>query len=276
MEDLDRYLFDLRGYAVIPDALTPETVAQLNAEIDQMDCWNELEAMDIEWNETPWWQEREHERLHWIFPRDRNHVQLGPAFRWGSSWSDIMRSHEVVDTCSTTLGPDFYVDHASLVLARAGGRGFDLHGGQVPYLRHQYYAYREGGFDVGMMAIVVSLTPQTKQSGGLAIAPGSHKSSLAPPRKVRDNEVGDAPWIDKLDLAPGTAVVFPEATAHAVLPWAADWERRALLLKLYPAHLRSVGAPLRSTDEPFWATACKDDMPWHPMRVGSGQPVVES
>jgi len=35
MDELERYLFDLQGYLVVNDVLTPEEVARLNAAIDR-------------------------------------------------------------------------------------------------------------------------------------------------------------------------------------------------------------------------------------------------
>ena len=109
---------------------------------------------------------------------------------------------------------------------------------------------------MGMLAKVIPLTAQTPDAGCLSVVTGSHKSNLRYPQKITDIEIGATPWIETLDISPGTAVLFPEATAHAVAPWVAEWERRAILLKVYPAHLRAFGAPLRPSSEPFWAPAC--------------------
>lgn len=269
MDETERYLFDLRGYHAVPGALAPSLVADLNRQIDELSVWEQVAGFDLEYRDPPWWQITDHPQLKWVFPRDRDHLQIGPVLSWGQSWSDATTAPALVNACMNILGPEYYLDHASLVVARDGGRGFDLHGGQVPYLRHQYYAFRDGTFDVGMVAVVIPLTEQTLESGGLAVVPGSHKAGLRFPGRVSDAEAVSLPWVEKLAITPGTAIVFPEATTHAVLPWIANWDRRAILLKLYPAHLRAFAAPLRDPSVPFWAEACKDDMPWHPMRVGS-------
>lgn len=268
MNDVERYLFDLRGYHVIPNALPSGLVADLNDSIDAMSVWETAGELDLEYRPSPWWQITDHPQLKWVFPRDRNHLQLGPLLSWGGLWTSAATTGSIDEACASILGQGYYIDHASLVVAREGGRGFALHGGQVPYLRHQYYAFREGSFDVGMLAVVVALTEQSIDSGGLAVVPGSHKANLRYPKFTSDIDCVELPWVDKLAIEPGTAILFPEATSHAVLPWVASWERRAILMKLYPPHLRAFAAPHRDPAVPFWAEACKDDMPWHPLRVG--------
>jgi hypothetical protein len=268
MDDLERYLFDLRGYHVVADAVSGAAVDELNRRIDDVDVWGEAAKLDLAYGAASWWHVCDHPRLRWVLPKNENHLHVGPLLSWGPEWAAAAGAPPLAGACLDVLGPGCYVDHASLVVARQGGRGLDLHGGPVPYMRHQYYAFREGTFDVGMLAVVIALTEQTAASGGLAIVAGSHKSNLRIPGRISDAAAAGLPWIDKLDLRPGSAVLFPEATAHAVLPWVASWERRAILMKLYPAHLRAFGAPLRDPGAPFWAEACKDDMPWHPLRLG--------
>ncbi|MCW2934346.1 MAG: hypothetical protein JWM19_5308 [Actinomycetia bacterium] len=269
MDELERYLFDLRGYHFVPDAIPRATVDDLNHRIDDLDIWGEAAKLDLAYGAASWWQVSDHPWLRWILPKDENHLHVGPLMSWGPEWASALSTPPLTDTAQQLLGPDCYTDHASLVVARQGGRGLDLHGGPAPYMRHQYYAFREGVFDVGMLAVVIALTQQSAESGGLAIVPGSHKANVRVPGRISAVEAARLSWIDKLDIPPGAAVFFPEATAHAVLPWAATWERRAILMKLYPAHLRAFGAPLRDPDTPFWAAACKDDMPFHPLRVGA-------
>jgi hypothetical protein len=268
MDIRDRYLFDLNGYLVLRSLLQVEQVSELNDKINVIDPWRRLADLELDLAETSWWHVTSDSFLKWVFGRCRDHLQIGPVLEWGECFKNVPHEPALAATVTELVGRDFYVDHANLILARRGGVGFDMHGGLVPYRKHQYYAVRDGQFDVGMLVVVIPLTPQTATSGGLTIVRGSHKANFPPPERITDVELADLWWSDKLTLHPGDAIVFSEASAHGVIPWSAEWERRAILLKIFPSHIRSIGSPLRPPSEPFWAPACKEDMVRHPLIVG--------
>tara|TARA_Y100000588_G_scaffold276724_1_gene293142 strand:- start:1442 stop:1642 length:201 start_codon:yes stop_codon:yes gene_type:complete len=44
LDALQEYLFDLRGYIIIPNALEPDLVANLNSALDSIDFWADWEC----------------------------------------------------------------------------------------------------------------------------------------------------------------------------------------------------------------------------------------
>ena len=49
------------------------------------------------------------------------------------------------------------------------------------------------------------------------------------------------PWVRRVPLKAGSAVVFTEALTHGTLPWTAEHERRALFYRCTPGHMAFVG-----------------------------------
>jgi hypothetical protein len=81
----DRYLFDLQGYLIVPDALSPEAVGEINAAIDEM------AQRDLGRGETI-------RRWFHLLARHR-------AFR------DLIDNPSVVPMLEVLLGREFRLDH---------------------------------------------------------------------------------------------------------------------------------------------------------------------
>lgn len=268
LDELALYLFDLRGFHVQQQVLSQAEVALLNRDLERVDPWNRLARLGLPIESPSQWQKTDDPFLTWVLQICQNHAQVGPIRQWGAFWEEIVRNRTIAKICGRVLGADYHIDQANLILARSPASGLPLHGGQVPYHRHQYYSVRDGQLDIGMMVVIIPLSRQTTGSGGLTLVRGSHRSSFRWPGRIEADMLAGVDWIDRLDLEPGSAVFFPEATAHAALQWVGAWERRAVVLKVYPGHLRAFGDTRRGSDEPFWAPACKEDSPHHPMRIG--------
>lgn len=119
MNEYERYLFDLNGYLVVEDFLTPAEVAALNEAIDR----------------NP---DRVVERDSLLKPSatlkgDFVRGDLEGMLMWPKPWCQPFR--ELIDHPKTALyldellGPRFLLDHLYGIVMSRGAQGLHLHGG---------------------------------------------------------------------------------------------------------------------------------------------------
>jgi len=201
---LERYLFDLRGFLVIEDALLPDQVAELNVLLDEMVAVHNQA-------EKPW---------------SRFNFLLG----CGQSFQTLIDNPRITPYLRELLGDGFRLDHDYVHLIRRPGTGpigTFLHGGGTPYDPCQYYFYKHGQMYNGLTAVAYSLTDVNPDNGGFGCIPGSHKSHFSIPDALQDLE-NPHPCIEEVSGKAGSAIVFTEALTHTTLFWKATHERRTL------------------------------------------------
>ena len=118
MEEKEAFLFDLQGFLVVPRALEPAQVAELNCILDEhlaTDCAPE----------TP-------------------HHRFGGQLDWGKPYLDLLDNPLIVPYLEALLGQNFRLDHLYLDVIRSGQGpiGSGLHGGNTPFDPAQYYHFR--------------------------------------------------------------------------------------------------------------------------------------
>jgi ectoine hydroxylase-related dioxygenase (phytanoyl-CoA dioxygenase family) len=94
-----------------------------------------------------------------------------------------------------------------------------------------------------------ALTDAGAADGGFAVVPGSHKANFPVPRRfVLLEETG--PWVARVPVEAGDAIIFSEACTHGTWPWRARHERRSLLYKFAPGHMAWAAPHPSATDAP--------------------------
>jgi Phytanoyl-CoA dioxygenase (PhyH) len=209
MTDEERYLFDLRGYLVLPQVLGPSEVAALNALIDAQD----LAPPDVSVESQ----------------------RFGGFLAWDARFRDLIDHPRLLPYLKEVLGPALRLDHAYGIKMRAGSPGLNLHGGGTPYDPAQYYHYRNERMYCGLTVVAWALTDALEGHGGFCCVPGSHKSNLPCPREIRDYS-RDAGCVLPVPMRAGDVLIFTEALTHGTLAWTAPHHRRALLFKYSPGH----------------------------------------
>jgi len=218
MNDEERYLFDLQGFLVLPNALSMDQVALLNAAIDD----HVAQQADPE---KPWF---------------RQDNLLG----WGLCFQDLIDPPAIAPYLQALLGEDYRLDHDYLHIIRKPGPGpigSYLHGGATPYDPCQYYHVQDGRMYNGLTAIAYNLTDVYPGDGGFGCIPGSHKSRFPLPQGWEDLTQPPACVQEVIGRA-GTAILFTEALTHGTLPWRGQSgsptngssERRTLFYKYSP------------------------------------------
>lgn len=211
MDEQQRYLFDLQGFLVIPNALAATQVEQLNAAIDQ-----QVAALDV--------------------PPDRPWLRFDRLLSWGAPFRELIELGAIAPYLHATLGEGYRLDHDYLHIIRQGTGpiGSSLHGGGTPFDPCQYYHFHNGRMYNGLTAVAYFLTDVHPGEGGFGCIPGSHKSNFPLPREWKDLSQSQADCVQAVPGTAGTALLFTEALTHGTLPWHHNRERRTLFYKYSP------------------------------------------
>lgn len=216
MTDEEKFVFDLEGYLVIKNVLTPDEIAEMN---EIADCvFSPKEGEDT---------------------RDRHTFHIT---RWGEPFKNLMDHPKIVPYLVELMGPKFRLDHDYCIFMTKGGRAGGLHGGESIAGGDHWYKYRDGVMRNGLSVVTFFLTDAASGDGGFACIPGSHKSNFLSclPSDVRSFK-RKAHYVTQPAVEAGDALFFTEALVHGTMPWRANHERRALLYKYSPGHSAWMG-----------------------------------
>lgn len=223
-DDLDEalFLFDLRGYVVLPGVLAPEEVAELNRLMDAR---------------------------HLPPPGPSLDSQIFSGFlAWGEPFVRLLDHPRVFRLLEELVGPRLRLDRCYGIRMRTGTDGLPLHGGNLEIEDGtEYYEFRRGRMANGVTTVSWALCDAAPGDGGLGCIPGSHKSNLPRPA---DLDV-TSPLVEQVPLRAGDVVVFTGAIAHGTKPWHAPHERRCLLFKYAPGHIAWSSGYLDGGAEPL-------------------------
>jgi hypothetical protein len=230
----EKYLFDLRGYLVVKNALSPDQVADLSERLEQ--------------------RRAEDEKRHYGSDRTRLGSDEAPAWtassllEWGGTYIDLIDLPTVAPYLEALLGTGYRLDHDYIninspsyegaLYLHGGGQGAggatDLvgptDGGQC------YYRYNNGKFYNGLVAVAFELNTVTPGDGGFACIAGSHKVNFELPSDWKTSKTQDEipECVDRVAAAAGDAIIFTEACAHGTVPWQGEGERRTIFYKYCP------------------------------------------
>jgi ectoine hydroxylase-related dioxygenase (phytanoyl-CoA dioxygenase family) len=190
--ELDDFMFDLRGYLVLENALEPELLDDLNAAFDdfpplEMGEWRG-NAQRRDYNGATGFE------LH-------NCIEAGEPFERlidHPSWVEYAR-HYCGEENSYVQG--LFIDESIASIRRSGGHHPVHSGGYRGALRGAYH-YHHGVFRCGMCNILIALTDIGPGDGATMIIPGSHKSNMPHPL------TGDYQALDPMDALPGAVEVY--------------------------------------------------------------------
>ncbi len=226
MTDDEKYLFDLTGYLVLRDVLTPEEVERCNAAIDKhVDRLQEMEQSMAVGSKAL--EGTSHRR------------DLGGMLAWERPWCEPFRAllvhPRVVPYLEVILGKGFRLDHGpGLIAMDTGCEGGTLHGGSVerPDLSEAYF-FKNGRIYCGLTVVEYLLADEGPGDGGVAVVPGSHKANLACPREMNRGEKYRE-HVGEVNGRAGDVVIFTQTSTQGTLPREAGPQRRARLYKFSP------------------------------------------
>ncbi len=225
MSDEERYFFDLTGYLVVRNALTPEEMQACNSALDRFA--DQMSTRPIE-----------SQSLAAGSPAlvgAQGRTELTGMLGWPAPYREPFRRlliHPVVvSRLNVMSGKGFRLDHGPLLIgAEAGAEGHQLHGAGEPFSPSVWYHQQNGNIYCRGVTVAWQLADVNKGDGGFCIVPGSHKTREPTPNGVRSVE-------DHMDLVvqpvmnAGDLLFFAETATHGTLPWRGKNRRRSVLYK---------------------------------------------
>ena len=214
MNDEEKYRFDLQGFLVVENVLSPELLDSLNA------------LTDAKFSEIP---------------AEKTNHRFGGPLDWGEPFRQAICLPNLMPYVETIVGRTVRLDHDYLDIIRPraglGPIGATLHGGGEPLDLGQSYRFQNGKMHNGLIVAAIALKDVHPGDGGFACVPGSHKANLPLPESWRDMAKGFAPGVTPIPCRAGSVVLFTEALTHGTAPWLGAGERRTLFLKYSPHFL---------------------------------------
>lgn len=181
LTDRERFLFDVAGFLVIPDALTPEEVKGLLAAA---------------------------KRAHAPFPPEEWR-QLGAVYEQEPAVEPLIDHPSVFPKVRALLGDYFILQSSWCTVSPPGfpGGGFHQDGSGV-------YQFRRLGPPTPLMQLRIGyfLTDQTEPNqGNMVLVPGSHNAAQVLPTGTT---LADLPIARTICGRPGTALMFHQGVWH--------------------------------------------------------------
>lgn len=216
--DEERFLFDLEGYLVVPDAISADALAAINGILDAKLAAADPEAPAVQFGQGG-----------------------GEVLGWGRAFLDLVDNPRIVPYLEEFVDPYFRLDHEYVHVLRPGAGSLAgvlssarLHGGGAPFDASQYYRFSDGRIWSGLTVVAYYLKDVNPGDGGLAVVPGSHKANYPVPDELLSLDAELPAFVRSVAAPAGTAVIFTEAQAHGTLPWRGRDERRTLFYKYSP------------------------------------------
>lgn len=233
----DTFLFDLNGYCIVRNVLSPEEVAGANRAIDKR-----RHMMHERTEDTP--ALRNAKRSTPMYGTGIGRKDLGGVLEWELEDSNVYKSilahPKLVPYYHLFLGKGYRLDHIPYVIAQdKGAEGFHLHGGTVDcgsgqYSAHLAYTYSHDTIRCALLGVNVVLTNHHDGDGGFCIVPGSHKANFKmPPDMIHGLKYQK--FIHQPETVAGDVILFSEGTVHGAFTWTADQQRRVCLYRFAPA-----------------------------------------
>jgi hypothetical protein len=210
--EMEIYLFDLRGYIVLHNALTPGEVAELNATIDSI-----LPIDHGAWygyvHSTNFGANDGH-NLQQIYEAGEPFEKLIDH----PSWYEKVKLFVGGEGTFDYLHGPLFIDE-NFVNLRGPGEAIPLHSGGHERVKRTQFLYRNGMFMCGQVNILLALTDIGPGDGATMVIPGSHKSNIAHPHFAQ-HDWKSAPSVDDVEgaievhMKAGDALCFVDAMAH--------------------------------------------------------------
>lgn len=200
MTEAEIYEFDINGYIVYRDLISPEEVRRMNDIID-------ADLVD----------------------KDPYRFQF---LTLDSCFMELMAHPRTLDIMRTMIGDWLRLDHAyGIEMNSAMDARENLHGGPRQDNGEHQYQWVGGKMYNGLIVIMYALEDVEPDDGGFICVPGSHKANPTGYRPPVHSHLVVNP-----SLQAGDMLIFTEALVHGTRLWKPDRRRRSLLFKYSPGH----------------------------------------
>ena len=221
--EMDEYLFDLRGYLMIKQAIDADHVAELNAVLDTY--------LDLEPGEWRGWVRRAPE----IKGTTRH---LHQVFEMGAPFERLIDHPSWIDHIARFIGGDdgLFIDE-SFADIRTKSTATRLHSGAHKRRIRTQYRFHNNQFRCGQIDILLALTDVGPGDGSTMVIPSSHKSNLLHPAFESGEGNGGLEGVEgaaEVSYNAGDALMFVDCMAHGSAERVNEGERRILIIRYGP------------------------------------------
>lgn len=219
--EMEEYLFDLRGYLVLKNAVDTDHLALLNATLDTY--------LDLE---PDTWR-------GWVYRANNDPVQhLHNIFEMGEPFERLIDHPAWLDHLNRFVGGDdgLFIDESFLDV-RGKGRATRMHSGAHKRRIRTQFRFHNNAFRCGQINILLALNDIGPGDGATMVIPGSHKSNLIHPA-FHDREASKS--LDNVEgavevlLEAGDAAFFVDCLAHGSGVRVNEGERRIAIIRYGP------------------------------------------
>lgn len=226
--DVQDYLFDLRGFVILKDAVAPELLDRLNRAIDPY-----LDMQYLEWRGN-------------VQRFDNNGnagIELQNIVEGGGPFEELIDHPSWRERLTRYCGEHgtyvegLFIDECFASIRRTGGY-FPFHtGGEDGVMRGQY-KFTNGYFRCGQVNMLLALNDVGPGDGGTMVIPGSHKANIIHPLVKagwdETQKIDDIPGAMEVHLKRGEALLFVDAVSHGASTRTNPGERRVVIFRYGP------------------------------------------
>ncbi len=239
--EMDRYLFDLNGYLILKNALTPDQVDAMNATYDEVQDYARTMSDKMGWFGN----------VRVNNSGRQEGLGMQQLYEAGPVWEELIDHPSWFDKIKHFVGTDdpenfdghhgpAFIDECFGTIRGPGGAQRLHSGGHVGTIRTQF-RFHAGKFHCGQVNILMAMTDIGPGDGATMVVPGSHKSNIAHPQTValerRSEELAmdDVEGAIECHLNKGDALLFVDAIAHGSARRTNEGFRRVCVYRYGPS-----------------------------------------
>ncbi len=224
----DDYRFDLQGFLVLKDVVSPDLIAEINETVDH---WVALHEAGHKW-------------IGHVRGSDPDPVK-GPDIKFANILEGGPAFEALIDNPNWIEYVKRYVDNDGLYIwsnhlsVTRKGSYVPVHSGGHNRSYRTSFIYHNDNFYSGNFNVLLALNDIGPGDGGTMIVPGSHKCNLQSPLiKAKNGQYKNVveqtemtPLFKEMHLDAGDAVIFTDACTHGASVRTNDGERRILIYR---------------------------------------------
>jgi hypothetical protein len=212
MTDKQRYLFDLQGFLLVEDVLDDAQCEQAKTLIAER--VNPMAKTPDGYDARGTW------------------FSAGGLLEAGEPFRSLIDHPKIVDVLHDIIGSTLRLESAYSFVRHRGCPPFEMHGGNVGGGPNFRYMVNNGRIHTGLTVVSYALQDVSREDGGFACIPGSHKSTM--PLSAEDRKslmTFDGSLVQTIATPKGSAVIFTECLAHGAASWQHEVPRYGLFYK---------------------------------------------
>lgn len=231
--DLEIYLFDLRGYLILKNALTPQEIAAMNAILDTVPPIKQGE----------WWG-----NVHAHSFGTTDGLNLQQIYEAGEPFEALIDHPSWIEKVKFFVGGEgtFDYNHGPLFIDenfanfRGPGEAIGLHSGGHTHTKRTQFHCHNGRFHCGQINILLPLTNFGPGDGATMVIPGSHKANFNHPdfekyRMAHGASVDGIEGALEVHMQAGDALLFVDSISHGSAKRTTPGIRRNLVYRYGPS-----------------------------------------